>query len=251
MIAALAPWIAPYDATGMHLRDRLEKPLPTYLLGTDNFGRDVLSRVIYAARTSLIVGISAVGLGAVLGVMLGATAGTRGGITETIIMRGMDVLMAFPTLIMGIVVMAVLGPGLMKLILALGVIMTPRFARIAYAPTLSIREKEYIYAAKVIGATDYRILVRHVLPNLMGEILIAGALWVGSAIKIEASLSFVGLGVPPPTPTWGNMIDDGLEYLSNAPWICISAGMAILVAILSLNMLGDGLRDVFDPKLRR
>ena len=251
LVALLAPWLAPYNPVGMQLRARLEPPQASHLFGTDNFGRDVLSRVIYAARTSLVVGLGAVLVGAVLGVTLGAIAGVARGIVETTIMRTMDVLMTFPTLIMGIVVMAVLGSGLLKLILALGVIMMPRFARIAYAPTLTIREKEYMYAAKAIGVPGYRILLRHVLPNLVGEILIAGALWVGSAIKIEAGLSFVGLGVSPPTPTWGNMIDDGLQYLSNAPWICLFAGLAILVTILSLNMLGDGLRDALDPRLRR
>jgi peptide/nickel transport system permease protein len=165
-------------------------------------------------------------------------------------MRLVDVLMSFPTLITGILVAAILGSGLVKLIITIGIIFAPRFARMAYGPTLAVKEMEYISSARVIGAGNFRIITHYILPNIFSEILVAGTLWMGTAIMIEASLSFLGLGVSPPTPTWGNMIKSGIDNLSNAPWLSLFAGLAILTTVLSFNMIGDGLRDIADPKLR-
>jgi peptide/nickel transport system permease protein len=185
-----------------------------------------------------------------LGTVLGIVAGFKGGPAEYAIMRTVDVLLSFPTLVMGLMVMAILGSGMLKLILAIGVVMSPRFARVAHGPTLSVREKEYVMAARAVGADDLRILRRHILPNIFGEILVMASLWTATAIRIEANLSFIGLGVPPPTPTWGNMIRDGVKWLTNAPYLSVFPGLAILITVLAFNMLGDGLRDVSDPKLQ-
>jgi len=249
-LAVLAPWISPHDPLKQNVYYRLKGPEPTHPLGVDDFGRDVLSRILWGARTSLIVGLASVGVGMMLGTVMGIVAGFKGGPAEYAIMRGVDVLLSFPTLVMGLMVMAILGSGMLKLILAIGVVMSPRFARVAHGPTLSVREKEYVMAARAVGANDLRILRRHILPNIFGEILVMASLWTATAIRIEANLSFIGLGVPPPTPTWGNMIRDGVKWLTNAPYLSVFPGLAILITVLAFNMLGDGLRDVSDPKLQ-
>lgn len=249
-IAVFAPWISPYEPLSEDVFRRLEAPSAEHVLGLDERGRDVLTRMFYGARISLLVGVTSVFLGMVLGTVMGLVAGFKGGNTEYVIMRGVDVLLSFPTLVMGVIVMAVLGSGMIKLILAIGVVMSPRFARIAHGPTLSVREKDYVEAARSIGASDYRLLRHHILPNIFGDVLVMASLWTATAIRIEANLSFIGLGVPPPTPTWGNMIRDGVTWLTNAPHLSIFPGLAILVTVLAFNMIGDGLRDVADPKLQ-
>ncbi|MEA3238838.1 MAG: ABC transporter permease [Candidatus Bipolaricaulota bacterium] len=248
LVAILAPVIAPYDPLIQDVYHRLLSPQQGHLLGTDNFGRDILSRVIYGARVSLIVGISSVLIGMVIGTSLGIIAGIKGGTVENVIMRTVDVLMSFPNLIMGLMVMAVLGSGMIKLIIAIGVIMAPRFVRIVHAPTLAIKEQDYITAARALGFSDLRVIFRHALPNVMGEVLVMATLWTATAIRIEANLSFIGLGVPPPTPTWGGIIREGMDYLTNASWISLFSGAAILITVLSFNMLGDGIRDIIDPR---
>jgi peptide/nickel transport system permease protein len=250
LVALLAPAISPYDPLKQNVYYRLTPPEGAHPFGTDSFGRDVFSRVIYGARVSLLVGISSVLIGIVAGTILGMLAGFLGGRVETVIMRTVDVLMCFPDLILGLMVMAVLGPGLLKLILTIGIVMTPRFARMAYGSTLTIKQKDYVEAARAVGTPMGRILFTHVLPNIFGELLVMATLWTGAAIRIEANLSFIGLGVPPPTPTWGNMIRAGVDYLTNAPWLSVFPGLAILITILAFNMLGDGIRDVTDPRLR-
>jgi len=249
-IAAIAPLLAPYDPLEQNVSEKLTPPRTRYLMGTDVFGRDVLSRVIYGARVSLMVGVFSVMLAMVVGTAMGIYAGFKGGRIENLIMRGVDILMSFPNLIMGLMVMAILGSGFIKLILAIGIVMTPRFIRIAHGSTLSIKEREFVDAAKAMGLSEWRIMTKHILPNILGEVLVMGALWVGTAIRIEANLSFIGLGVPPPTPTWGNMIREGLSHLTNAPWLSIFPGIAILITILSFNMIGDGIRDVTDPRIQ-
>lgn len=249
-IAVFAPLISPYEPLEEDVFRRLEMPSTEHVLGLDDRGRDVLTRIFYGARISLLVGVSSVFLGMVLGTVMGIVAGFKGGNTEYVIMRGVDVLLSFPTLVMGVIVMAVLGSGMVKLILAIGVVMSPRFARIAHGPTLSVREKDYVEAARSIGASDYRLLRYHILPNIFGDVLVMASLWTATAIRIEANLSFIGLGVPPPTPTWGNMIRDGVTWLTNAPHLSIFPGLAILITVLAFNMIGDGLRDVADPKLQ-
>jgi peptide/nickel transport system permease protein len=250
LTAVFAFVIAPYDPIEQNVFHRLKPPERSHLLGTDEYGRDVLSRVIWGTQISLTVGFFSVLLGMIMGTTMGMVAGYTGGKTDVIIMRMVDVLMSFPTLITGILVAAILGSGLIKLIITIGIIFAPRFARMAYGPTLAVKEMEYISSARVIGAGNFRIITHYILPNIFSEILVAGTLWMGTAIMIEASLSFLGLGVSPPTPTWGNMIKSGIDNLSNAPWLSLFAGLAILTTVLSFNMIGDGLRDIADPKLR-
>jgi peptide/nickel transport system permease protein len=189
-------------------------------------------------------------LGMAVGTMMGIVAGYKGKRVEIIIMRVVDILMSFPDEVLGIIMMVVIGSGLFKLIIVIGILLIPRFARLAHAPALSLREREYVEAARAIGINDFRIIIRHILPNSFGEISVMGALWIGLAIRLEANLSFLGLGVSPPTPTWGNMIRSGIDHLTNAPWLSISPGLGIVIAVLAFNMLGDGMRDVSDPKLQ-
>lgn len=250
IIAIFAPLISPFDPLKQNVFDRLTPPEMSHPLGTDVFGRDIFSRIMHGARVSLLVGIMSVVIGMTVGTAMGMLAGLKGGKIEGMIMRTVDVLMSFPNLILGLMVMAILGSGLIKLIIAIGLVMAPRFARVAHAPTLSIKETDFIDAANALGANDLRILLRHVFPNILGEVLVMATLWVGTAIRIEANLSFIGLGVPPPTPTWGNMIRNGMNYLTNAPWMSVFPGLAILITILSFNMVGDGIRDITDPKLQ-
>lgn len=249
LVAIFAPLIAPYDPLDQDVYHRLLSPQRGHLLGTDNFGRDSFSRIIYGARVSLIVGVCSVLIGMVVGTSLGIIAAMKGGKVENLVMRVVDVLMSFPNLIMGLMIMAILGSGMGKLIIAIGIIMAPRFARIAHAPTLAIKEQDYITAARALGFSDLRVIFRHALPNILGEVLVMGTLWTATAIRIEANLSFIGLGVPPPTPTWGGIIREGMDYLSNASWISLFSGVAILITVLSFNMLGDGIRDIIDPRI--
>jgi len=249
-VAIAAPLLSPHDPLDQSARDKLTPPSADYPLGRDDFGRDILSRIIYGARISLLVGITSVLLGGTLGTLMGVAAGYKGGAVETGIMRVVDTMLAFPDLITGLLVLAVLGSGLDKMIIAIGLVISPRFARLAHGPTLSLRSTDFVNAARAIGVGDLRMLGRHVLPNIMGEMLVMASLWTATAIRIEANLSFIGLGVSPPTPTWGQMIRDGTTHLTTAPWFSIFPGIAILVTVLAFNLLGDGLRDVLDPKLQ-
>ncbi|MBW1699853.1 MAG: ABC transporter permease [Deltaproteobacteria bacterium] len=250
LIAVFAFLISPYDPLDQDVFHRLTPPERAHPFGTDEYGRDVLSRIIWGTRVSLTVGFFSVLLGMVMGTAMGVVAGYSGGATDTLIMRMVDVLLSFPTLITGIMIAAILGSGLVKLIITIGIVFAPRFARIAYGPTLAVKEMEYVSSAKVIGASGLRVILCHIIPNIFGEIIVAGTLWMGTAIMTEASLSFLGLGVSPPTPTWGNMIRSGIDVLANAPWLSLFPGLSILITVLAFNMIGDGLRDIADPKLR-
>src|SRR5690606_39255869 len=214
LVAIFAPLIAPDDPLTQSTRNRLQGLGGDHLLGTDPYGRDVLSRIIYGTRVALRVGVLSVALGAVIGTIIGVSAAYFAGIIDTLLMRLVDVLLSFPDLITGLLVMAVLGAGEFKLIIAIGLTVAPRFARISYGPVLGLKEKEFVEAARAIGQSTPRILNRHILPNIAGELVVLGSLWTASAIRLEASLSFIGLGVPPPTPTWGQMIRDGTVYLA-------------------------------------
>ena len=225
-------------------------PNHIYLLGTDSFGRDVLSRILWGARISIVIGVASVALGMVVGSAFGILAGYFGGRTDQLIMRAMDVLLSFPTLIMGLLVVAVLGPSMVNLTVAIALTVLPKFARIARAPTIAVKERDYIEACRALGYSDVRIMLVHILPNVLGDILVLGSLWTATAIRIEASLSFIGLGVKPPTATWGGIIREGFENILDAPWISFYAGLAVLLTVFALNLLGDGLRDAVDPKLR-
>lgn len=245
-----APLITSYDPLAQSPRDRLEGPSAEHWMGRDAFGRDIFTRVLYAGRVSLLVGVSSVMLGGVLGVMTGLIAAYFGGFVETLLMRLVDILMAFPSLILGLVVMAVLGGGALNMILAIGIVFAPGFARVVHATTLSIKQQEFILAAQAVGAGHLRIMFNHILPNTLGEIIVLASLWTASAIRIETSLSFIGLGISPPTPTWGNIIRDGTQFIFDAPWYSVFPGLAIFFTVLGLNLMGDGLRDILDPRLR-
>jgi peptide/nickel transport system permease protein len=249
-IALAAPLIAPHDPYDQSVRDRLAPPSSEYPLGRDDKGRDILSRVIYGTRVALEVGLFSVLLGGTLGTMIGVTAAYFGGKIDNALMRLTDVLLSFPDLITGLLVLAVLGPGMSKMIIAIGLTITPRFARISYGPTLALKRRDFVDAARATGVGHVRILRLHLLPNVLGELLVFGSLWTASAIRLEASLSFIGLGVQPPTPTWGQMIREGTQYLTTVPWYSLGPGIALLITVLAFNLVGDGLRDVLDPRSR-
>lgn len=247
--AVFAPFIAPKDPLSQEVAVRLTGPSAESPFGTDFFGRDVLSRVIWGTRVSLIVGVSSVAIGMVVGVLLGMLAAVKRGRWESLILRAADVMMSFPDEVLGIMVIIALGTGMTNLIIAIAVLLTPRFVRLAYGPALSIMKREYLTASTALGARESRLIRRHLLPNIMSEIVVMAALWVGTAIRLEANLSFLGLGVAPPTPTWGNMIREGLSYITTAWWLSAIPGAAILLTILAFNLIGDGMRDMTDPKL--
>lgn len=248
-VVILSPWISPYDPIKQNVYYRLTPPERSHLLGTDEYGRDVLSRVLTGVRISFLIGMISVTLGMVIGSGMGMLAGYAGGKVETAIMRILDILMSFPDEVFGVMVMIVLGSGIQNVIIVITVLMIPRFARLGHAPTLALKEMDYILAARSVGASDFRIIMRHILPNIFGEILVMGTLWLGTAIRLEASLSFLGVGVPPPTPTLGSIVRAGVDFLAIAPWVSVFAGLAILISVFAFNLLGDGLRDISDPKL--
>jgi peptide/nickel transport system permease protein len=249
--AVLAPWLAPHDPAAVALADRLRPPLaPGHPLGTDSLGQDVLSRVIFGARVSLLVGFCAVALSALLGVSLGLLAGFFGGWIDAVVMRVGEVQLAFPTIILYVAVMAVVGPGLEKLIAVIGVVSWVQYARVERAMTLSLREQEYVQAARALGASAWRIMLRHILPNTLGPLTVVASFGLASTLVIEASLSFLGLGVPPSVPSWGSMLSDGRDYLRAGWWVATFPGLALTLCVLAVNVLGDWLRDALDPLLR-
>lgn len=257
LVAAIfSPLVAPFDPYEFNLDEngmpvRLEGPGGTYLLGTDAIGRDVFSRVIYGARVSLIVGLGAVALGVTLGTIIGLISGYFLGKIDQVLQRVVDTLMAIPAIVLALAVMTMLEPGIFNIILVIAIVIAPGSARVVRSTVLAIKQNVYIEAARSIGATDRRIVFRHILPNVVAPIIIIASIWVGNAIVIEAALSYLGLGTPPPTPSWGGMLAlEGRRYLENAPWLAIAPGVAISIAVLAVNMLGDALRDVLDPRLR-
>ena len=250
VLAIIAPVLAPFDPNEQNILEKLRAPTLEHWLGTDSFGRDTLSRVLYGARISLIIGIVSTLIAMVVGTVIGLLAGWRGGRFDTVTMQTMDVLLAFPSLILGLILVAMLGPSMVNIIIAIALTSVPPFARIARAPTIAVKEREFVEAGRALGYSDTRILVGHILPNILPEILVMGSLWLANAIRTEASLAFVGLGVKPPTATWGGMIREGFENILDSYWLALAPGMAILIVIFALNLLGDGLRDAIDPKLK-
>ena len=245
------PLLAAFDPTKQDTRNRLAPPDSEHLMGLDSYGRDTWSRIVYGTRVSLLVGVASVFLGGALGTVMGVVAGYLGGKLENAIMRVVDVLMAFPSLIMGLMVLAVLGAGLGKMILAIGIVLSPTFARVAHSATLSVKENDYVEAARAIGVSRFNILRRHIFVNIISELVVLGSIWTATAIRVEANLSFIGLGVSPPTPAWGSMIRDGTQHLGHAPWVSLFPGLAILITVMGFNLLGDGLRDILDPRLQQ
>jgi peptide/nickel transport system permease protein len=248
--AILAPLLAPYDPIEQDVIAQLSPPSATHPLGTDYFGRDVLSRILWGGRISLIVSLTAIAAAIVIGGAIGMISGYIGGHFDNLVMRVMDVLLSFPSLILGLIVVALLGPDLVNLVVAIGLTAIAPFARIARAPVLALKERAFVEAGRALGYSHVRILFVHILPNILSEVLVMGSLWMATAVRTEASLSFIGLGAKPPAPTWGGMMRDGFENILDAPWLAIFPGIAILLLVLALNMVGDGLRDATDPKLR-
>ena len=248
--ALLAPWLSPHDPLEQDVLLRLASPTADFPLGNDSFGRDILSRILWGGRVSLYVSTVAVLIAIVVGGALGILAGYIGGLFDRIVMAAMDVLLSFPTLVMGLLVVAMLGPTVGNLILAITLTAIAPFARIARAPTLTVKERDFVEAGRALGFSNVRLMVVHILPNVVDDILVMAALWLATAIRTEASLSFIGLGVRPPTATWGGMIREGFENILDTPWLAIYPSLAILVVMFGLNMLGDGLRDTSDPRLR-
>jgi peptide/nickel transport system permease protein len=248
LIALAAPWIAPFDPNDQNVLLKLEPPSAGHLFGTDAFGRDVLSRVIYGARISLFVGAFATLAGIVIGTIVGVVSGYFGGLVDRLITSATDVLLSFPQLIMGLILVAVLGASLFNLILAIAITAVPAFVRVARASTLAIKERDFVDACRALGFGNPRIMFLHILPNIMDEVVVMGSLWFAAAIRTESTLAFIGLGVPPPTATWGGIIRDGFDNLLDASWLSIFPSLALLTIMIALNLIGDGLRDASDPR---
>jgi peptide/nickel transport system permease protein len=249
--AALAPWIAPYDPNALDVPARLQEPSLAHLLGTDNLGRDVFSRVLYGGRIALGMALSAVGLSLIAGTLLGLIAGYGPRWLDNLLLLLFDSVRAFPVIMFALAVITVVGPSLQTVILVVVVTTIPQYARIIRTQTLSLRHTEFILAERSLGAGAPRVLLVHILPNVIGPLLILASMEIPVVITIEAGLSFLGLGVRPPTPSWGNILNDGYAFIRNTPWLVIAAGIPLVLTTLGFTFLGETLRDVFDPRLRR
>ena len=246
--AIAAPWIATHGVDQMDMRNRFAGPSLAHWLGTDNFGRDLWTRLIYGARVSLLIALIPVFVAATLGTLVGVIAGYFGGWVDLILMRVADIFLGFPALILVLAIVAVLGPGILNVSLALVVVFWTEYARVVRSSTLVLREQAYVLAARAVGASHLRILFKEILPNAWGPVLVLATLGLGNAILTESALSFLGFGVPPPQPTWGWTLAYGTRFMRSEPWLAIISGLAIMVTVLGFNLLGDGLRDLLDPK---
>lgn len=250
LAALFAPLMASHDPLAQNVLRQLQPPSAQHIFGTDEYGRDTWARLLYGARASLLIGIVSTLIAMAIGSIIGLLAGYYGGTFDAVVMQVMDSLLAFPALVLGLIVVAMLGPSAGNIIFAIALTSIPPFARIARAPTIALKEREFVEACRALGYSDARIMFRHVLPNMAAEILVMGSLWLANAIRTEASLAFIGLGIKPPTPTWGGMIRSGFENILDSAWLAIVPSLAILLVIFALNLLGDGLRDAVDPKLK-
>lgn len=251
-MVAFSNFLAPYDPNGLDLGNAYLKPgSDGHIFGTDEFGRDLLSRIIYGSRISMLVAVGATIVGGTIGVLIGLISGYAGGILDAVIMRIMDGMMAFPFVLLSILLMTILGSGVFNVILAIGIANVPTFARIVRGQVLAVKNEEYSNAARVLGASDARILFGHILPNSISPIIVYATLNVAGSIISEATLSFLGLGITPPTASWGNILRGGKEYLTTAPHVAMISGFFILITVLGFNLLGDGIRDVLDPKMKK
>jgi peptide/nickel transport system permease protein len=251
LAALLAPAISPYDPIKANQRTSLEAPGLAHPFGTDRFGRDILSRVLYGGRLSLPVGFVSVLIGAVVGVTLGLLAGYYGGPADALIMRLVDLMLAFPGILLALAIVAILGGSLFNLMIAVGISSIPDYVRITRGSVLTLKEREFVVAARVVGARDGAIVLRHILPNVLAPIIVLATLGMAAAIITGSALSFLGLGVKPPAPEWGNMLAEGREFLQRAWWVAFFPGLTIMLTVFSINLLGDGLRDAFDPRMQR
>lgn len=250
LLAILAPWVAPYSPFDLNVAQMLKGPSAAHLLGTDELGRDVLSRVIHAARLSMMVAVLASLVGLVFGTLIGTLAAYFGGIVDLVLMRLMEILFSFPAILLAIVLMASLGTSIFNAMIAIGIIFIPGFARLARATAESVLRQQYVEQARAIGMSHTRILIREILPNILAPLLVEAAVAFSYAVLLESALSFLGLGAQPPDPSWGNMLNTGRGFMGVAPWLSIVPGAAIFLTVFGFNMLGDGLRDTFDPHLR-
>lgn len=251
LMAVFAPLIATHDPLRQSIIHRLEPPSSEFWLGTDSFGRDVYSRIVYGARISLAIGFIAIMFAMVVGSAIGILAGYIGGAFDRLVMSLLDVMLSFPTLLLGLMIAAMLGASFENLIIAIAITEMAPFARVARAPTIALKERDFIEAGRALGFGPVRIMRVHILPNMVSDVVVMGSLWMASAIRTEASLSFIGLGVPPPTPTWGGMIREGFENILDAWWLAVFPSIAILLTVLALNILGDAMRDALDPRTRQ
>jgi peptide/nickel transport system permease protein len=250
VMAIFAPLLAPYNPYKQYLDQNLLTPSSAHLLGTDQFGRDILSRIIYGSRNSLMIGVFAVGISAIIGMSIGLFSGYFGGWVYTIFMRFIDTLMCFPMILLALLIAALLGGGVKNVVISLGIALLPGYARLMCAQVLSVRENDYILAAHAMGVNNLRIMIRHILPNCFPPLIVLITMQLGSAILAEAGLSFLGVGVEPPASAWGTMISDGRLYMLTNPYLTVSPGVALMLVVFSFNMVGDGLRDALDPRLR-
>jgi peptide/nickel transport system permease protein len=248
--AVAAPLLAPEGPTVQNLRERYEPPSPSHWLGTDNFGRDIFARIVWGSRISLVVGTVTVAIAMLLGGLLGILGGYAGGIIDRVLNAVVEMLMAFPVLLLALALIATLGPGLVNMMIALGLSSVPIFARVLRAETLSVRNRDYVIATQALGASHLRIIVAHILPNVLSTVIVLATTRFATAVLSESALSFLGLGIQPPTPSWGVMVADGRAYLERAPWIPVIPGLAIMIAVLGFNLFGDGLRDALDIRGR-
>lgn len=251
LVAIFAPYVATVDPTAIDIKNALLGPSSGHILGTDQLGRDIFSRIVYGSRVSLSIGLVAVGLAAVIGVILGSLAGYFGGRTDSVIMRFVDIMLCFPSFFLILAVIAVIGPSIYNIMIIIGLTSWMGMARLIRAEILSLKEREFVLAAKVLGVGHWKIIVRHLIPNGIGPVLVSFVLGVAGAVLVEAGLSFLGLGVQPPMPSWGNILMEGKAALGVAWWLLLFPGLAILVTVLGFNLLGEGLRDMLNPRLRR
>jgi len=250
-LALAAPWIVPFDPYKQNPKAALQAPSREHWFGTDDTGRDLLSRVIYGTRISLRVGLISVGIGGSIGITLGIIAGYRGGFVDNVIMRAMDLLLAFPGILLALAIIAILGPSLFNVMIAVGISAIPSYTRVARGATLALRDRDFVVGARAIGARDARITMKYILPNVLPPLIVLATLGIAGAILTAAGLSFIGLGAVPPTPEWGAILTLGRKYINQAWWYTTFPGLAIMVTVLGINMLGDALRDALDPRLRR
>jgi len=248
-VAVLAPWIAPYDSSEQHIVHSFKGPSVKFWLGTDEFGRDLFSRIIWGTRPALLVGVLSVLVSIGIGVPVGVVAGYKMGWVDRAITWVVDIMLSFPSLLLGLMIVTLMDHGVYKVIFAIGFPHIAQYIRLARAPTMALRNHDFVRAAQALGAGDLRIIFRHILPNILGPIIIMGTLSIAAAIRMEASLSFLGLGIQPPSPSWGNMIREGVANILQSPWMALFPGLILTLAVLAFNMVGDSLRDLFDPRV--